>query len=518
MGTTPSESQYREADAAPAGLRVFINYRHHDIGLGAQLLYERLADRFGGENVFLDARSLQPGVNWLESIKSHRASCDVLLALIGPRWISIMKDRDHAALATPADDYVRLELQYALKAESGIRVIPVLVGDDVPFVAEALPMSLRALARIEAAQVRPKLLDQDIAHLISQIEAIAREQPSSDPEPVRNGGNTNKVGAAAPQPDATHWDLVLKQFVNEGNLVLFLGPRLPTGHPGPPDAGRRLGDSEEIAASLARRFGIERSRLDLPQVAQYVYVTMGRSDLCRELRQLLTAECEPGPVHRFLARLPGTLKRLHADNRYQLIVTTNFDRSLEQAFDEEGEPYDLAVYMASGRDQGKFVHFPPDEGVPKPIADPNSYTELPIGLDYELERTVIVKIHGAVDGKVGNYRWRENYVVTEDHYIDYLSKSPIESLVPVQVLDKLRESHCLFLGYTMRDWNLRVFLKRIWEGSLGARSWAVEPDPDILEKDFWAQSNVDLYAADLADYVGQLQGQLAARKLASDKP
>ena len=76
---------------------------------------------------------------------------------------------------------------------------------------------------------------------------------------------------------------------------------------------------------------------------------------------------------------------------------------------------------------------------------------------------MIVKIHGAVDGTVGDYRWKDNYVITEDHYIDYLSKSPIESLVPVQVLDKLRESHCLFLGYPVRDWNLRVFLKRIWE-------------------------------------------------------
>ena len=124
---------------------------------------------------------------------------------------------------------------------------------------------------------------------------------------------------------------------------------------------------------------------------------------------------------------------------------------------------------------------------------------------------MIVKIHGAVDGSVGDYRWKENYVITEDHYIDYLSKSPIESLVPVQVLDKLRDSHCLFLGYTVRDWNLRVFLKRIWEGSLEAKSWAVEPDPDVLEKDFWAQSNVDLYAADLADYVGLLQERLTER-------
>jgi len=125
---------------------------------------------------------------------------------------------------------------------------------------------------------------------------------------------------------------------------------------------------------------------------------------------------------------------------------------------------------------------------------------------------VIVKIHGAVDGNVADYRWRENYVITEDDYIDYLSERPIESLVPVQILDKLRDSHCLFLGYTVRDWNLRVFQKRIWEGILAARSWKVEPAPDILEKDLRAQSNVDPYAADLGDYVNLLKERLSWRR------
>jgi len=211
------------------------------------------------------------------------------------------------------------------------------------------------------------------------------------------------------------------------------------------------------------------------------------------------------------------LEEIGLENRYQLIVSTNFDTALEQAFDDEMEPYDLAVYMASGPDKGKFVHFP-SEGTPRPIDDPNSYTKFPIRLDYELERTVIVKIHGAMDGKVGDYRWKENYIITEDHYIDYLSKSPIESLVPVQVLDKLKESHCLFLGYTVRDWNLRVFLKRIWEGNLGAKSWAIEPDPDVLEKNLWAQSNVDLYAADLGDYVDLLRERLSRRTPKSTRP
>lgn len=513
MDGTSSDPQ--QANAPSRQLRVFINYRHDDTWGEALLLHERLANHFGSENVFLDVPNLQAGMKWLDEIKSKLASCDVLLSLIGPRWISIMRTREQASFVQPTEDYVRFELHTALRPNSGIEVIPVLVGDDVPFSTELLPRSLQALGKIEAAQVRQKLFEEDVAHLIGRLETIAAQQPRPHRRPAAprpaNGEQAGppRVGPAgvAPPVDATHCEAVLQQMVDEGNLVLFLGSRLggPTA-----EGSRSLPDAEELAASLAERFGIGSTRPDLPEVAQYVYVTKGRPDLCRTLRQLLTAECEPGPVHRFLARFPGMLEELGLEKRYQLIVTSNFDTALEQAFDDEQEAYDLAVYMASGPDKGKFVHIPPD-GTHTAIVQPNRYGQLPIGEDYELERTLIVKIHGAVDGSIGDYRWRENYVVTEDHYIDYLSKSPIESLVPVQVLDKLRESHCLFLGYTVRDWNLRVFLKRIWAGSLDAKSWAVETDPDRLEKDYWTQSNVDLYAADLGDYVNQLCAQLRAR-------
>jgi SIR2-like domain/TIR domain len=521
MTTTPSDPQQRHANTDPRRLRVFINYRHDDTWGQAHLLYDRLANRFGSENVFLDVRSLQPGMKWLDVIKSRRDSCDVLLSLIGPLWTSIMKARDQAAIVRPVEDYVRIEIQYALQPDSGICVIPVLVGDDVPFAAEELPRSLQALAKIEVAQARPEHFEQDIALLIGRLETIAREHqkpPKSLPAQRSEGRDAvpaeTSGKAAAPPPDAAHHEEVLRQMVDEGNLAVFLGSRLPFGHA---DPLRSLRDAQELATSLAERFGMKPEHLDLPEIAQHVYVTRGRSDLYTTLRQLLKIGYAPGPVHRFLARFPRTLRELGLAQRYQLIVSTNFDMSLEQAFDEEQEPYDLAVYMASGPDKGKFVHFPP-EGAPKTINEPNSYTNLPIGVEYELERTVIVKIHGAVDGSVGAYRFKDNYVITEDHYIDYLSRSPIESLVPVQVLDKLRESHCLFLGYPVRDWNLRVFMKRIWDGSPGATSWAVEPNPDTLEKRFWAQSEVELYAADLADYVDQIQEQLIARAAASAEP
>ena len=373
-------------------------------------------------------------------------------------------------------------------------------------------------------RVREGRFEEDFAHLISWLGTIAREQSISDrelteghPPEWRPPPPLPASGRGAAPPDAAHCEEVLQQMVDEGDFALFLGSRLSVKHDGPPQASGGLPDAEKLAASLAKRFGIQPARPDLAEVAQYVYLTKGRTVLYRTLRQLLTSDCEPGPVHRFLAWFPRTLDDSGLEKRYQLIVSTNFDTSLEQAFDDELEPYDLAVYMASGPDKGKFVHFP-SEGTPEAITHPNSYTKLPIGVDYELERTVIIKIHGAVDGSVGDYRWKENYVITEDHYIDYLSKSPIEDLVPVQVLDKLRDSHCLFLGYPVRDWNLRVFLKRIWEEPLGARSWAVEPDPDTLERIFWAQSNVDLYAGDLSDYVDQLQAQLITRAARNTEP
>jgi hypothetical protein len=37
-------------------------------------------------------------------------------------------------------------------------------------------------------------------------------------------------------------------------------------------------------------------------------------------------------------------------------VTTNYDDSLERAFEEAGEAYDLVAYIADGEDRGRFLH------------------------------------------------------------------------------------------------------------------------------------------------------------------
>jgi hypothetical protein len=102
-------------------------------------------------------------------------------------------------------------------------------------------------------------------------------------------------------------------------------------------------------------------------------------------------------------------------------------------------------------------------------------------------------------------------VITEDDYIDYLSAAPAEAVVPHQVLATLRDSSFLFLGYTMRDWSLRVFLQRVWGGQkVGAKSWAIESGLDVLEREFWEDFGVDVFDLSLSDYAAELERQLAA--------
>lgn len=270
--------------------------------------------------------------------------------------------------------------------------------------------------------------------------------------------------------------------------------------------GRYLPDGAELADLLAGHFRFPEGELpDLVRVSQYVDLTRGWGPLYQELHHVFDADYPPSSIHELLASLPARLELGGPGRRFQLIVTTNYDGALERAFTAAGQPFDLVCYLAVSENRGKFLHVPSD-GDARLIERPNEYDQLSLE-----QRTVILKIHGAVD-RAGRSPWKENYVITEDDYIHYLSQSRIEDLVPFQVLEKLRYSHYLFLGYTMRDWNLRVFLQRLWgDQKLGAKSWAIEPAPDMLEKELWGEFDVALYASPLADYVTALGGQIAAQ-------
>jgi DNA-binding SARP family transcriptional activator len=311
-------------------------------------------------------------------------------------------------------------------------------------------------------------------------------EPSRELQQLHGAILRQEAGLQAPDaapPSEDHFEEVLSALF-AGRLVAVLGAEVA-----------------DLASRLAQRFDYAENGFSLPRVAQYVAVMKGSGPLYDELHALLDADAVPTPIHRLFASLPPLLRERGVP--HQLLVTTSYDLALETALLEAGEEFDVVSYVAAGPNRGKFCHISPD-GTGRLIDLPNTYaTELSLE-----ERTVILKLHGQVDR--GPEREWESFVVTEDDYIDYLAQTNLTGAVPVSLAAKLRRSHFLFLGYTMADWNLRVVLNRLWSDQpLSYRSWAVQPEPMPLEREFWRRRDVDVhefplerYAETLAAYAG----------------
>jgi hypothetical protein len=82
----------------------------------------------------------------------------------------------------------------------------------------------------------------------------------------------------------------------------------------------------------------------------------------------------------------------------------------------------------------------------------------------------------------------------------------------------MKKSHFLFLGYSLRDWNLRVFLNRIWgEQRLKYNSWAIQLKPNEIDQRFWQKRNVEILSLCLEDYIAELSERLRQLKKAGSE-
>lgn len=296
--------------------------------------------------------------------------------------------------------------------------------------------------------------------------------------------------------------------IRKGTLVPFLGSGVNLCDRGERDqfeARHVLPNGAELAGYLAREWDYPADELvELSRVSQYVAVMAGEQELYTTLHELFDVDYNPTLLHHFLAAVPATL-RDQGCPQHQLIVTTNYDDALERALREANEEFDVVSYISDGPNRGKCRHTLPD-GSSRIVERPNEYGD--VSTD---KRTVIVKIHGAVDRAEQDL---DSYVITEDHYIDYLTNSDIAGLFPVHVAAKLNQpsTHFLFLGYGLRDWNLRVFLRRIWntDERRDNRSWAVQYPVNDIDEHAWQQrGKVEILPVPLRDYLARLQAALS---------
>lgn len=173
---------------------IFICYRREDSIAYAGRLYDRLADRFGEERIFMDIDTMKVGLDFVEQIEKAVQSCDVLIAVIGKTWLNIQDEKGHRRLDNP-EDFVKVEIQAAL--ERNIPVIPLLVGGVGMPKAADLPGPIAKLTRRHAMKMSDERFRADATRLIEQISeyvtgAVPKDKSTSVPKPKPSSGKKRK--------------------------------------------------------------------------------------------------------------------------------------------------------------------------------------------------------------------------------------------------------------------------------------------------------------------------------------
>jgi hypothetical protein len=160
--------------------KIFISYRRRGEGAGyGGRVADKLVEHFGAEQCFRDVEDIESGVDFVKTIQEAVGGCEVLIAVIGPDWLTQTNARGGRRLDDPRD-FVRLEVASAL--ERDIRVIPVLVGAaDVPG-EQQLPEPLKSLARRQVHELTDTRWDYDVGKLVEAIESMGiRRRSRSKP-------------------------------------------------------------------------------------------------------------------------------------------------------------------------------------------------------------------------------------------------------------------------------------------------------------------------------------------------
>ncbi len=269
-------------------------------------------------------------------------------------------------------------------------------------------------------------------------------------------------------PSNIDWQALLHNL-KRGKLVPFLGAGASlggNGYAGLP-SGSKL--SQELAGECAYPGSDAK---DLLRVAQYYAIKLGELPLRETINERLSHdEVQPGEVHHLLAGWP-----------LEVVLTTNYDNLMERAFVMKGKDPAKSVYKRSG-DQEQIKNIP------------RSKTPL------------VYKLHGSLEDL-------DSMVITEDNYIDFLISLIEGPKVPNFITNLFERYSILFIGYGLKDWNIRVLL-RYFRKKDDTRWFAVqrhlladndnaaaqEWDSTVM---YWQRNSVSVYNCDALAFLREL--------------
>jgi SIR2-like domain len=255
----------------------------------------------------------------------------------------------------------------------------------------------------------------------------------------------------------------IAEKVSTGKCVLFLGAGVHS--PPPQDSGYTYPESERppigsaLSRALAAKSGFAAAvpgedERNLQRVSQHFELVKGRDELVRELVTAVATDKQPSPVVRALAEL-----------NFQLIITTNYDRLFENALIAAKKRPFVSVYKKN-------------EIVDVPTVD------FPVTEDLSPTRPFVFKIHGDIEDA-------PSIVVTDEDYIHFILRMAATGYydpIPKSFQEQFRRWPTLFIGYSLKDYNLRVLFRTLrWkvDRSQFPKTYSIDLYPDPLIKTVW---------------------------------
>lgn len=265
----------------------------------------------------------------------------------------------------------------------------------------------------------------------------------------------------------------LARAINRRRAILFAGAGL--------SMGVGLPSWQKLIDHMADDLGIDPDAQGAPGIsyqtlAEYYRIERGSIG---PLRSWMDREWKVSPERVRESRVHQLIIELD----FPLIYTTNYDRNLEVAFELHDKPF---VKIANAADLAMTVS----------------------------GETQIVKFHGDFDDD-------ETLILTET---DYFSRLSFDSPLDVKLRADAMGRTVLFVGYSMRDLNIRLLLHRIWETWARSgyerrrpRSFVFMPREDPVQRTVLSRWGITLVTAGgddpeeaLAAFLEDLRGRAAA--------
>ncbi len=319
---------------------IFISYRRADAGYVARQISDELKKRFGEESVFIDITVIEWAAEFPKVIAEKLEQADILLAIIGNRWLDARFSDGPLAGQRRLDDphdFVRREIARALERE--IPVLPVVIeGVSLSALARDLPLDLANLASRNEIPFRSGHdLEADLKRLVQAVRSLLLPPLTAEqlalppgarvvPQGLRSYGQNEKAFFSCLLPDANANGALPKQLafwktrIEELNAAESFRVGLIYGPSG-------CGKSSLVKAGL------------LPNLAPHVtrvYIEARATETEAELLAAFHKSCPFLPRETSLSQALAA-KDYIPDGSKVLIVLDQFEQYLHAADDDEQE-------------------------------------------------------------------------------------------------------------------------------------------------------------------------------------